>query len=189
MSDIELNTKHLGCFGNLSKRSKVNAIVIHHTCTKTPEKTRSALLKKGYSTHFEVDTDGTIYHYADVMRICSHCGSSNCYTIGIDVTHMEDAKFPEVQVAAVVRLVDWLCEKYNLSHEVQEKLKGILPHSALCNTKCPNGFPLDRLNIPDPPKVEEDFDCISRLRDVMRICLVDGKKKEAQELAKQLLGL
>lgn len=144
-------TEHMGCFGNLKKRSQApTAIVIHHTCTASPAKTRRALMKKGFSTHFEVDTDGKIYQYADEMRICSHCRGANIYTIGVDITHLSKAEFPEIQVDAVCKLVDYLCEKWKIERVVNEErkqlLRGIFPHRALCNTACPQNFPMERIS-------------------------------------------
>lgn len=186
---LNINTQYLGFFELKKKRGTPSLIVIHHTCTKTPAKTRSALKNQGYSTHFEVDTDGTIYQYADVMYVASHCGSANYYAIGIDVTHLENAKFPEAQVQAVENLVDFLCEKYGISHVVTMKLEGIVPHCALCVTKCPNGFPMERLNKPVPSEEEEDFDVIKRLDQLIGMALVDGRREEARELCKRRLGL
>jgi N-acetyl-anhydromuramyl-L-alanine amidase AmpD len=147
MTKPRLNTKYLGCFGGLhSRKNPATAIVIHHTCTKSPERTRSALKKNNYSTHFEVDTDGTIYQYADVNKICCHCGSANFCAIGIDVTHLSGADFPQVQVDAVNELVTWLCDEYNIPQEVHETLSGIYPHRAIGNTVCPQNFPMETLN-------------------------------------------
>lgn len=146
MNKQNINKQYLGCFDRLSVRHGApTAIVIHHTCTPNAERTRNVLKSKGYSTHFEVDTDGTIYQYADVKRICSHCGSANFCTIGIDVTHVSGAKFPQIQVEAVKALVDWLCEEYHIKHEVHETLSGIYPHKALGNTECPQNFPMRAL--------------------------------------------
>lgn len=146
MEKPAINDKYLGCFDNLKRRGmNATAIVIHHTCTRTPKRTRESLIKKGYSTHFEVDVDGTIYQYADVNKICSHCGSANIHTIGVDVTHMAGAEFPKIQVEAVKSLVNWLCEQYEISHDVHDCLRGIYPHRALGNTECPQNFPMYEL--------------------------------------------
>lgn len=196
---LVINTKYYGCFDGLKKRKKPTAWVIHHTCTKSPEKTRKALRDKGCSTHFEVDVDGTIYQYADVMQMASHCGSPNVHTVGIDVTHQADAKWPEVQVKAVESLVDWLCETYGLSHEVHTTLEGGWPHKALGQTACPQDFPMERLNKPDmKPKEtqfdcacdtdnledEDDFDLIQRIRQLMFTALADGQREELKAMLK-----
>ena len=142
-----INLDYLGYFGSLPRRKeRIKAIVIHHTCTTSPRKTRKVLQSKGYSTHFEVDQLGNVYQYANCDRLCSHCGSANVHTIGIDVTHPQDADFPEVQIQAVRDLVTWLCAEYRIPQEVHEELSGIYPHRALASTVCPQDFPLDRLN-------------------------------------------
>ena len=141
-----INLDYLGCFGELPKRKAApTAIVIHHTCTTSPRKTRKALQGKGCSTHFEVDQTGQIFQYADVMKVCSHCGSANVHTIGIDVTHPSGAEFPSVQIQAVRELVEWLCEELGIPQEVHETLSGIYPHRALGSTVCPQTFPMESL--------------------------------------------
>lgn len=143
---IKIDKTHMGCFGKQDKKIEPKAIVIHHTATTSPKRTRKALMNKGCSTHFEVDKDGTIWQYREEDRMCSHCGSANIHAIGIDVTHMEHAKFPPEQVRAVQDLVEYLCDKWKIPHVVNETLSGIYPHRALGNTVCPDNFPMDYLN-------------------------------------------
>ena len=155
VNNMVIISKFKGCFNPLKERNrKPTAIVIHHTCTKSPAKTREILKKKKCSTHYEVDTNGDVYCYADDMDICSHCGSCNIHAIGIDVTHMSGAEFPSVQVEAVRNLVDYLCAKWGISHEVHEKLEGIWPHRAIGCTECPQNFPMKEL---DSPKHTNDW--------------------------------
>lgn len=143
----DINLEYLNCFGKLHKRPKPpTAIVIHHTCTNSPETTRKSLSRKGYSTHFEVDRLGHIYQYAPVEYVCCHCGSANIHAIGIDVTHPINADFPERQVRSVADLVHWLCMEYKIPQVVHESLCGIYPHRAIGNTECPQNFPMSRLN-------------------------------------------
>lgn len=143
---LVFNSRYFDCFENLKRRRKApTMIVIHHTCTRSPADTRRVLKKKGYSTHFEVDKDGEIYKYADEMDICNHCGSCNCYAIGIDITHMSSADFSDKQFWAVCSLIDYLCEKWNIAREVHDKLDGIYTHRAVRDTVCPQNFPVDKL--------------------------------------------
>lgn len=143
---MEINRDFYGCFGKLKHRSNPTAIVIHHTCTSSHKRTRQSLKSKGYSTHFEVEKDGTIYQYADPGKdMCCHCGSSNFTTIGIDVTHVENAEWPEEQIKSVSWLVNMLCIRYAIPQKVHEELSGIYPHKALGQTACPQDFPMDRL--------------------------------------------
>jgi hypothetical protein len=152
---MDISKKYYGCFDPLPDRSsKPTAIIIHHTCTSTPRETRSALKKKGYSTHFEVDKDGSIYQYVDVMKIASHCQGVNSRVIGIDATHEKNKPFPEVQIKALQELVSWLCRELDIEQVVHTELKGIWPHSAINVTVCPNGLPVERLGITDLETVE-----------------------------------
>ncbi len=141
---MNINREYLGCF-DCARSMKPTAIVIHHTCTKTPKQTRSALQKRGLSTHFEVDVDGTVYQYTQTDKQCAHCNGANWHSIGIDVTHMANAPFPDVQVAAVRELVQFLCKELDIPLEIHETLSGVFPHRALCQTECPQAFPLSEL--------------------------------------------
>lgn len=184
---LKINTQYLGCFDTkdkkLSKRHhNPNAIVIHHTCTRNPEKTRSALIKKGYSTHFEVDVDGTVYQYADEMRVACHCGSANIHTIGIDVTHMENAPFPQVQVDAVKELVSSLCAKWGIPQIVHTQLEGIYPHKAVGNTDCPNGFPIEKLG----ELITTERDEVALAKQMIGIALENGRAAEITKLMEVL---
>lgn len=192
---MEINTKYLGFFDTKEKKlpsrsHKPTAVVVHHTCTASPEKTRSALKKKGFSTHFEIDKDGTIYQYVDVMQVAGHCGSSNVYAIGIDITHIKDAKWTDAQYASAKWLADYLHEKYGIKKVVNEKLEGFWPHKALGNTACPQDFDLHRM-VPDEPVAkaeakteEEEFDVVERIHQLIGMALVDGKKDEVRGMIK-----
>jgi N-acetyl-anhydromuramyl-L-alanine amidase AmpD len=143
---MNVNQQYFGCFGRLKKRpSQPTAIVIHHTCTPNPDRTRRALKAQGYSTHYEIDRDGTIYQYASENDICLHCGSPNFACIGIDITHLKDDVFTDEQVESAKSLVLYLCKKYGIPHEVHENLSGIYPHRAIGQTACPQNFPMERL--------------------------------------------
>lgn len=184
---MEINTKYLKFFGNLKKRSKKpTAVVVHHTCTKTPEKTRSALKEKGCSTHYEIDRDGTIYQYVDPMQIASHCGSANIHTIGIDITHVKDGKWTDEQYVSANWLAHYLHDKYGIKLEVHEALEGFWPHKALGNTVCPQDFDLHKM-VPEEPKEEpepvidddeEDFDVVKRIVQLIGVAFVDGRRDE-----------
>lgn len=141
---IEIDKTYLGCFGKGTRKINPTAIVIHHSCTKSPKRTRQALQSKNCSTHFEIDTDGHIYQYREENLMCSHCGSSNCHTIGIDLTHMDGELFPAVQINALRELLIHLCIKWHIRYEVHPQLEGIYLHRALGDTVCPgNNFPVN----------------------------------------------
>lgn len=176
---MQIDKSYIGCFNTdekkLAKRShKPTAIVIHHTCTASPKKTRSALKAKGYSTHFEVDTDGHVYQYADIMEVACHCGSANVHAIGIDVTHMHKAAFPQKQVDAVKELVSMLCIEYDIPQVVHLVLEGIWPHLALGNTVCPDGFPMEELG----ELVTMERDELALLVEMVDIACNNGRVSE-----------
>ena len=176
---MQIDKSFLGCFNTdekkLSKRShKPTAIVIHHTCTASPKKTRSALKAKGYSTHFEVDVDGHVYQYADIMEVACHCGSANVHAIGIDVTHMHKAAFPQKQVDAVKELVSMLCIEYDIPQVIHLVLEGVWPHLALASTVCPDGFPMEELG----ELVTPDRDEVVLFGQMLDIALENGKESE-----------
>lgn len=141
---FEIDKTHLGFFSSKGKL-RPTAIVIHHTCTKSPASTRRTLRSKACSTHFEVGVDGHIYQYLYLDERASHCGSANCHCIGIDVTHMKDAPWPDIQVRAVRWLVHHLCEQLNIPLEIHKQLSGVYPHKAIGSTECPQDFPMERL--------------------------------------------
>lgn len=137
-----INTEYKGCFNGLRARPQTRWIVIHHTCTATPAQTRKELKRKGYSTHFEVDRDGTIYQYADLDRMCSHCGSGNFQSIGVDLTHLKDADWPQVQLDAAERLFRWLSDELGIPWTLYAEMpSGFVYHRAISNTVCPQNFP------------------------------------------------
>lgn len=141
---IKINKDFMGCFGKATRHIKPVAIVIHHSCTKSSERTRSVLKDKNCSTHFEVERDGTIYQYREENYMCSHCGSSNCHTIGIDITHLNGAEFPAVQINALIELLHYLCDKWDIPYIVRDSLSGIYTHRAIGDTECPGkNFPIN----------------------------------------------
>ena len=140
---MRINRDYIGCFGKLKKGNKKNCVVIHHTVTRSPSATRRALKAKGCSTHFEIDTDGTIYQYAELDEICAHCGSNNFQSIGVDLTHMTDKPFPEAQLQAAHELFTYLAAKLDLPLVCYESLpRGFYFHRAIGQTVCPNNLPL-----------------------------------------------
>lgn len=139
---MRFNDDYMGCFGKLPERKKTQWIVIHHTCTATPRKTRSALKAKGYSTHFEIDRDGTIYRYAKLDRKCSHCCGANHKAVGVDLTHPAGADWPQAQLDAARELFEWLSAKLGIPLRLYEAFPaGFIYHRAISDTVCPQNFP------------------------------------------------
>lgn len=145
MNKPDINKDYFGCFPYAKGRMTPCAIVVHHTCTSSHKRTRQALLSKRYSTHFEVEKDGTIYQYVDIHTKAAHCGGPNFCTIGIDITHIAGAEFTDAQVKSANALINWLCEELNIEKEIHHTLTGVYPHRALSSTECPQNFPFSQL--------------------------------------------
>ena len=151
-----IDKTYLGCFEDpdkgirLPKRHKTRGVCIHHTCTAAPKRTRAVLKKKGYSTHFEIDRDGRIYQYAALDRKCCHCGSCNFQFVGVDLTHLADAKFPIVQLRALRALCEWLAARLGVPPVIVAELPpGFYFHRAVGDTVCPQDVPEDLLSNPN----------------------------------------
>lgn len=134
-----------------SRVRKVNPtqIVIHYDVSFNARATNDILMKRGYSTHFIIDGDehGTIYQCHDpATRVAFHAGSSNNYSIGIDINNPADVRylkrdsenrgrergvvsekihsstvkrldyFPE-QIASLKKLVQVLCEQFDIPNQ------------------------------------------------------------------------
>jgi hypothetical protein len=103
--------------GALSSRKRtepIQCIVIHHTATKSPEQTVSALRRQGFSTHYEIDQRGAIYQYIEHDRVAFHAGMRNGISIGIDLTHATGAAFPDGQIRALGALLKQLCAAHDI---------------------------------------------------------------------------
>lgn len=92
----------------------IRCIVVHHTATKSPEQTVSALRRQGFSTHYEIDQRGVIYQYLGHDRVAFHAGTRNGISIGIDLTHVTGADFPVVQIRALGALLKQLCAAHDI---------------------------------------------------------------------------
>lgn len=146
MAKPRIDTTYMDCFGDLPRRKATHGVVIHHTCTATPRKTRSTLKAKGYSTHFEVDRDGHIYQYAKLDRQCTHCSGANWHCVAVDLTHPAGADWPTAQLDAASELFHWLSTELGIPWRLYEDFpRGFWYHRALCNTVCPQNFPGDLL--------------------------------------------
>lgn len=72
---------------------RIDACIIHWDVTSSAQKTYKVLRSAGLSSHFCVDSDGTIYQYADPKDITFHCGKLNSRTIGIDINSLVYTKY------------------------------------------------------------------------------------------------
>lgn len=137
----------------------IKFIVLHHTVTRSAAQTARVLGARGFSTHFEVDREGSIVRYLDPAKYVAWASNwANARCIAIDITHMTGEPFPEVQIAAVAALVDELCATYGIAQKSaplgamyadRKQVPvgiGLLRHSNVHATECPNGFPIERCN-------------------------------------------
>lgn len=150
---------HQGQLTHHKGRSKhIRFIVIHHSATSSAERTRQVLEGRGLSTHYEVTAAGDVLEYLDPeTRVAWHAKWANGEGIGIDLTHSTSAPWPEEQVQAAAELVEHLCARFGLPQvvapagvqygsaaDVPEGVT-ILRHSNVRPTRCPDGFPMERL--------------------------------------------
>jgi len=143
--------------GHRRRRSSIRYIVVHHSNTATPERTREVLSDKGLSTHFEVDQAGRVLQYFDPEKIVTfHAGEFNSHAIGIDLTHIHRAPWPPLQVDVGHWLIRMLLKRFDLPLKVAPegvRFRGVaslletdytvVRHNNLKNTLCPDGLPLD----------------------------------------------
>ena len=61
--------------------------VVIHTGGASKSSTMNSLQKRGFSTHFVIETDGKVSQALPLSMIGSHAGKANASTIGIDLTH------------------------------------------------------------------------------------------------------
>lgn len=156
-------------FGSLSKRSRTDQIVIHHTgdganqnyTAKEIHKMHLNLGWSGIGYHFVIQKDGTIDRGRPEETTGAHAEGENNHTIGINVAGDFETGAPaNEQLEAVSMLCAALCTKYNIAPDA----RGIVGHRDLMATACP-GKNLYKL-LPDirgkaiwyqqhPPETEE----------------------------------
>jgi N-acetyl-anhydromuramyl-L-alanine amidase AmpD len=65
----------------------VRTVVLHHDGNVSSKACFATLLERGYSTHFMIDADGTVYQATDVADMALHAGGVNQVSIGIDLNN------------------------------------------------------------------------------------------------------
>jgi N-acetyl-anhydromuramyl-L-alanine amidase AmpD len=78
-------------------QSLVHMVVLHCDQTVDSRSCYHTLLERGFSTHFMIDWDGTIYQCLDVLSAAWHAAGVNNFSIGIDLNNL----LPELQVKMV----------------------------------------------------------------------------------------
>jgi hypothetical protein len=77
-----------------SKRKKEAAkIVTHWDATLSAKRCYDILSKRGISSHFVIDNDGTIYQMVDPAYVAWHAGKYNKDSIGIDLSNAYYTKY------------------------------------------------------------------------------------------------
>lgn len=180
------------------KINSIREIVVHWDATLSAKHCINILNKRNISTHFIIDNDGTIIQLIPVKDIAYHAGSHNSHTIGIDLSNAYYTKYndwyvkngfgarpviksevhgkesthlgyyPE-QLESLEKLVNYLCDKYNIEKSVplnkdgklittvydpavKKRFKGVICHYHLTKNKIDcQGLELDKLF----PKREE----------------------------------
>lgn len=150
--------------GNYGPRTGAppSLVILHHSDTTSADNTLRVLKAKGYSTHFEVERDGTVRRYLDpsVATAWQCRGGVNGRSIGIDVTHHGDQDFPAAQVQAVARLLrslsiqygfplqappdGWKADRDQHDRVILAPGCGVYRHRNLNSTICPADFPLEQ---------------------------------------------
>jgi hypothetical protein len=133
-------------FSSLGKRTETRGVVLHHTGGRRGvEGVFQTLQGKGYSVHFVIEADGTIWQLADAALRCAHAGTANGFTVGVEVVNhagpknlprdahreivreeihgreRDAATFTVPQVQSSLALTHALCKAFGLPHRVPER--------------------------------------------------------------------
>lgn len=140
MEIIETNLE----FRNLEKRKLTRRTILHHAEASncTAEDIHRWHLNRGWSGagyHFLVRKDGTIYRLRPEDCVGAHAYGSNYDSIGICAEgKYNEETMPEAQKQAIIELVRYLENKYNMN-TIQE-------HKDVCATSCPgNNYPFTEI--------------------------------------------
>lgn len=138
-------------FVNLNVERNINKIVIHWDAALSTESCFKILKKRGYSTHFSIDNDGTIYQFLNTNHEAYHAKESNSDSIGIDISNAYYLKYNDVyerrgfgrrpvitskvngeklgphlgyyarQISATKELIKSLCDRYDIPLVMPDK--------------------------------------------------------------------
>jgi len=81
------------CYRTVKTPRKPHVIVTHFDVCTSAESCKKVLEKRGISTHFVIDNDGTIVQLVDTNHIAWHARSANKYSIGIDISSAYYTKY------------------------------------------------------------------------------------------------
>jgi len=83
---VKLDLMPSNCYRTVRTTRKPHVIVTHFDVCTSAESCKRVLEKRGISTHFAIDNDGTIIQLVDTNNIAWHAKSANKYAIGIDIS-------------------------------------------------------------------------------------------------------
>ena len=108
---------------NFNER-KPNFVVIHHTSDDTVDQALRTLANpaRRVSAHYLIGRDGTIIQLVDERARAWHAGESkwgadadlNSISLGIELDNNGDEPFPDVQISALLMLLDGIQERYHI---------------------------------------------------------------------------
>lgn len=78
---------------DLNKQRNINKIVVHWDAALSTSSCFEILKKRGYSSHFSIDNDGTIYQFLNTNHIAYHVKETNDNAIGIDISNAFYTKY------------------------------------------------------------------------------------------------
>jgi len=76
-----------GNIGPQAMRGHISMLTIHHDACLNARSCFKVLVRRGLSTHFIIDNDGTVYQPWDLAHMTWHAGSVNAYSIGFDMSN------------------------------------------------------------------------------------------------------
>lgn len=123
--------------------SSINGVVIHYTANPgtTAKQNRNyfAGLADGSGTsassHFIIDTDGTILQCVPMSEIAYASNDRNSDTLSIECCHEDDSgKFTKETYQSLVKLVAWLCDTYGLETDQ------VIRHYDVTGKLCPKYY-------------------------------------------------
>ena len=85
------------CYRTIRGRKRFpKTIVIHWDATLSSKQSKKIFVKRGISTHFSIDNDGTIYQMVDPQNIAWHAIPINDISIGIDLSNAYYMKYQRI---------------------------------------------------------------------------------------------
>lgn len=89
------DNKDLGSTPTTRRARPAHQLVLHYDVTYSASRTHDVLKRRGLSTHFCIDHDGTIVqHHNPALAYCYHVGSkANSGSVGIDLNNPADPAF------------------------------------------------------------------------------------------------